>query len=456
MDPMEQLQKQVSEIAAGLQANFARQSEEMKAFGKASEESVAGQRALEKRLDDIEKRLNRPDFEGDARKTAKSLGRAFCESKAFKAMKSAGSRYSEPFEVKEEAVTVGESGALATPYRDPDVVMPNARVLTLRNFVNSVNVSGPVTYFKQSARYVLYTELAAQASLGQATATVKRSRGIKVGSTMTIGTGGAAESKTVGSINHTTKVVTFTSNLAGTHAADTQLTADTFDYSPEAKIRPAGKVVFTQESCALKTLARHIPVTEEMLEDAPQIESVINVDLTRSLDEEEETQMFHGDGTGEQLTGIFNNTECLTYLQSSGKAGDTKLDALRRAITLLLRRGYRPSAIFISPEDKEEIDLLKGDDGHYINVAMILGSGTSQVMQVPLVASAALNANEAAVGDWLMAVTVYNRRETTVRIVEPEDYSLRGLRAVMGSKRKGFAIRRPDGIVKVSFDGPPV
>lgn len=421
------------------------------------------------RLDKIEKRLARPDFRSGGPSSVKTPGELFVESEQFKEFKAqAGARVSRDAEIPLEAYDMVRAGflprevkaitsdsggaALATPFYDPELVRQVARVLTLEALLPSVTIGKSATayYNKYSSRKVLYTRLATAIAIGESTFYLESVAGLIPGSIVTI----EAEEFTVDAagVDYDANTITVTAVATANHVKYTDVTSTRFSYVPQAQLRPRGKLTYAQYQVTILTLGRWIPVSNEMLDDVPTIQSEINIDLMRAHSEEREDQLIYGKGSSyRQLEGFMELSGANTYLQSSGPAGDTKFHGIRRALTLLWKLHYRPNGILVSHNAKEEMDLLTGEDGHFIFAALLAAGGHQQVARVPLLASAAMDDLDFLCADFEMSSKLYRRQGMTIRVGEPDDFSIRGLKAIIGETREGIAHRREDAVVQGTF-----
>ena len=134
---------------------------------------------------------------------------------------------------------------------------------------------------------------------------------------------------------------------------------------------------------------------------------------------------------------------------------DTKIDAIRRALTRAHVLEYVPTGVVANPNDWEDIQLSKGSDGHYIWAAVASGTG-QQFFLLPVVVTNAINVAEALVGSFSMGSTIWDREQVTVRVSESHsDFFIKNLVAILAEERICQTIYRPDSFVKVSFDAAP-
>ena len=456
------LSEDINRMSAEVTKTLDKQTEEIKRFGKTTEETgkeleklhkewgekQAELTALKERVDTFEKRMARPDF-GSGRGERKTLGQHFIESQAFKDfLDTPGAVQSNVAEIEfKTLMSTGSGDALIPNFIDPDIVeYDRARALVLESLLNILNIdSNAVTYMKQSARYILKTTLAESVSSSDTEFTPTSIAGFMPGAEAVVG----GEEVTISAVNTSTGVVTCSAFAAG-HLAGVDITSDRFTYTPECELIPAGSIEFTDVSEGVKTLSRYIPVSDDMLQDHPQIQSLINLDLMRALQEEREDQLFYGAGGSKQLQGMMTNSESPTYSMST-VVGDNRLDAIRRSLTLLGISRYQPNGVILNPTDKEKIDLLKGGDGHYMFVQLLLAGGVNSIQQVPLIQSGGIRAGDFLAGDYKIAATLFRRSNVRIQVGEVNDDFLKGKKAIKAAVREAYAIKRADAIIRGSF-----
>jgi HK97 family phage major capsid protein len=403
-----------------------------------------------------------------------SLGQVFVSSDQFKAMKTDGQYHSAKMEVKggfvrpshrkETAITDASAGALVQEFRYDQVIQDPLRPRRIADLIPSINVSqSSVEYPRENLTFELYAELFSQAASGQADLIIgtlegrSKARGFIDGATISIAFGtGAVETKIIDSINHSTGTITLTTNLANTHAAGISITADSFEFTPEAQIKPLSRIEYELIVETVKTLATIIPFSKQMMDDAPALQGLLDSRMHEFLELSLENQLLNGDGTTNQFEGILNNPDIQTYLQSSGTVGDTKLDAVRRSFTQVFLAFYPVDGVVFHPSDWEDIELSKGSDGHYMFMQAQLSPGVSQIWRATAVQSSAITSGTWLAGAFRLGAIIWDRQQANVSVSDQNrnwwERNILGLRA---EERKAFSVVRPTSFVAGTFDGAP-
>ncbi|MEO1084845.1 MAG: phage major capsid protein, partial [Acidobacteriota bacterium] len=207
--------------------------------------------------------------------------------------------------------------------------------------------------------------------------------------------------------------------------------------------------------------AHYIPFTLQMMQDDPGVRSDINNDLLFGLDFDVEQQAVYGDGLDENLTGMvpfagqaYAWADGVRPDPANNIVGDNRLDALRRAMTKATVLHYRPDFLVINPKDWEDIELLKGTDGHYLWLNISTGN-QPRFFAVTAVVTTAILEGDALLGSSI-AVQMLDRQQDALRTTDSHnDDFLKGTYVVEASTRVGLAIKQPNALVSVDLTTPP-
>jgi len=220
--------------------------------------------------------------------------------------------------------------------------------------------------------------------------------------------------------------------------------------------KPKSDITFEIRQERMKTIAHWIAATKQIIDDASMLRNHINNRLMYGLALAEDNQILFGDGTGDNLQGIMTATGTQSYLWSAGEVGDTKIDAIRRAMTLAYVAEYPISGVVLSNQDWEDIELLKGSDGHYIWVTVTEG-GQSRLWRAPVVVSNAMTEGSFLTGAFGMAADLYDRESAMIRITDShKDFFTKNLYAILAEERLVLALYRPEAFVTGTFDSAPI
>ena len=229
-------------------------------------------------------------------------------------------------------------------------------------------------------------------------------------------------------------------------------------------LKPQSSFAFVGEQAPVRTLAHWEAAHRNVLADEPQLRSIIDNELLYGLRLLEDNQILNGNGTGENLLGVLQTPNIQTYNWSSGFFGgsaspgktDTKADALRRAATLSFLAYYEPSGIVMHPNDWEDIELGKDQNGQYLVAVSVAMGGEPRVWRMPVVDTPAIAEGTALVGAFGTGAQLYDREQASIRISEQHaDFFTRNAIVVLAEQRIALAVKRPEAFVKVTFNNAP-
>lgn len=216
--------------------------------------------------------------------------------------------------------------------------------------------------------------------------------------------------------------------------------------------KPESGITFTLASAAVVTLAHFIPVSRQVLDDAPQLQSYVNGRLTYGLKLEEEDQLLNGAGTSGNLSGILASGNCTAYNRAA--TGDTKVDALRKAITQAALSEYTADTIVLNPEDWEAIELLKTTYGEYIfhgEMGPIDGMGP-RIWGKRVIATNSIAEGTFLVGAMSMGAQIWDRMDAAVQIsYEDGDNFKKNMATLLAEERLALTVYRPAAFIKGTF-----
>lgn len=118
------------------------------------------------------------------------------------------------------------------------------------------------------------------------------------------------------------------------------------------------KVALKQVQVRLNKLAALVPVTEEMLEDAPGIDSYLRTKTPAAIDWALSMALIHGNGAGQPL-GIMNSPALVTQAAVGAQTADTINATNVSAMLARLPAASRSSAVWlIHPDSEHQLPLM--------------------------------------------------------------------------------------------------
>ena len=220
----------------------------------------------------------------------------------------------------------------------------------------------------------------------------------------------------------------------------------------EGGSKPTSNVTFESVTDRVKKIAVWMPVTDEALDDVPQLLGYLRELLRYDLKLEEEAQILKGDGTGENLNGLM--TQATTYSADLTKAGDTPIDIIRRAI-YQVRKQSKLSAdgVVMTELDWMNIELQKDAQNRYL-FANLQGLVTPVLWGRPVITSDSMDEGDADTGgEFLVAnfarsATLFDRMSFLFKMGLINDQFIKNERALLVEERLGLGVRRKEALVK--------
>ncbi|NII53580.1 phage major capsid protein [Luteibacter sp. SG786] len=227
----------------------------------------------------------------------------------------------------------------------------------------------------------------------------------------------------------------------------------------EGGTKPSSNVTFEPHTDTIKKIAVWMPVTDEALDDVPQLQSYLWELLRYDLKLEEEAQLLKGDGTGNNLNGLM--TQATAFDTTLSRASDTAIDTVRRALYQAQKQSKRRSdAIVMTDLDWMNIELQKDAQNRYL-FANLQGLATPILWGRPVVTSDSMDegdgtttGGEYLVGSFAQGARIYDRMAYTVKVGWINDDFIKNQRALLVEERLGLAVRRAYAFVKGTFAVP--
>jgi HK97 family phage major capsid protein len=240
-------------------------------------------------------------------------------------------------------------------------------------------------------------------------------------------------------------LVQYTKENVFTNSAGPQYTSP----ARENVTKPESGITFTLANAAVVTLAHWIPVSRQVLDDAPQLQSYINGRLMYGLKLEEEDQILNGDGDGSNISGILDSGNYTAYNRTT--TGDTEIDVIRRAITQAQLSEYMVDAIVLNPEDWEDIELQKASDLHYIWANPAIAAGP-QLWGRRVVTTNSIAAGKFLVGAFGMGAQIWDRQDAAVQISFENDTNfVKNMATLLCEERLALTVYRPAAFISGSL-----
>jgi HK97 family phage major capsid protein len=210
---------------------------------------------------------------------------------------------------------------------------------------------------------------------------------------------------------------------------------------------PEATSAFTERTSPVRKIGVILPVTDEQLEDVPQVRTFLDDLLPFMIRQRLDQQIFNGNGTPPNLTGLLN----VGSIQTQAKGADPIPTAFLKAIVKVRVTGRAvPSATLIHPTDWQSVKTLTTADGIYIwgNPAL---TGPDTMWGLPMVQVDAGSAGTAVVADFQNYTRLYYRSAPSgVEVGYVNDDFKLGQKSLRADVRAAFVVRRPAAVCTVT------
>jgi HK97 family phage major capsid protein len=231
----------------------------------------------------------------------------------------------------------------------------------------------------------------------------------------------------------------------------------------EGGLKPQSTLGLTTTDEPIKKIATSLKISDEMIEDAPAIQSYINGRLTLFVRIEEERQLIRGTSGGNEVQGLLTSRSVPVY--AGGTAAGNKAVQLFKAMNGQRGSAFvEPEWIAIHPTDWQDIRLATDTAGQFfgggpfqgpygngsnLDASNQLFAAADVLWQKPVYVTGIVGAGTAIVGSSSSA-QVWRKGGLSVEVTNSnEDDFLRNLLAIRAEERLGLAVYRPTGFVEV-------
>lgn len=203
---------------------------------------------------------------------------------------------------------------------------------------------------------------------------------------------------------------------------------------------PESTFVWTQRTSPVQKVADSIPVTDEQLEDAGQVRSLLDQRLTYGLRSRLDGQILVGNGTAPNLRGVLN----VAGIQTQAKSTDSAIAAFLKALTKVRFTGFsNPSGAVFNPTDWQNFLLLTNSTGDFLFGNPFMSAGPQSLLGIPVALSTLETVGTGLVGDWRTFSRLDDRRGVNVQTGYVGTQFTEGKVTLRADLRTAFTVTRP-------------
>lgn len=224
--------------------------------------------------------------------------------------------------------------------------------------------------------------------------------------------------------------------------------------------KPESTLAFEEDEASVRTVATWIPITNQTVDDVPQMQSIIESRLLDFLAQAEDDALLNGDGIAPNPLGLLNTTGIQVaddaYFTGAPvlDAGDSNEDFNRivRAKRLVRRVGLAsPDFIIISPEAEEFFLTTTNANRDYYAGSPFGQPSVLTLRGLTVIVSDKLEADDqAVVGDSRMWA-VWDRMLAQISIDTINDQFIRNMKTILAEERLAVTVFRPAGFVDLEL-----
>jgi hypothetical protein len=203
------------------------------------------------------------------------------------------------------------------------------------------------------------------------------------------------------------------------------------------------ETAFAQKTEIVSKIAHWLPVTEEMLEDVPQIASYIDARLVLGVQLTEEDQLLNGSGVAPNLLGLLARPGLTPKVDRVDP--DTNADAIYKAMTKVFNASFvMPEGHVINPANWQSIVLSKTSYGEYLAGGPFMPMITPTLWGLPVDVTPAIAAGTALTGAFRTQAQVFQNGGLRVEASNShQDFFIKNLVAIRAEERLALAVYRP-------------
>ena len=211
--------------------------------------------------------------------------------------------------------------------------------------------------------------------------------------------------------------------------------------------KPESALAFTERTSSVRKIATVLPVTDELMEDAPAMEDYVNARLQQFVQYREDSQLLNGDGIAPNLRGILNTSG----IQTQAKGADPTPDAVYKAIVKVATGAFLPADAFVvHPLDWQDIRLLRTADGIYI-WGSPSEAGPDRIWGVRALMTTAEPQNTGLVGAFRAGAQVFRRSDISLSVSDSHsDFFIKNKLMIRAEERLALVVFRPAAFCTVT------
>jgi len=212
----------------------------------------------------------------------------------------------------------------------------------------------------------------------------------------------------------------------------------------------------TATSVNVEKLGTFMRITEEMLNDTPQLTAYLSARVPGKVLSVEDDQILNGTGANNQLDGFFTAGNSAAFNATTAGFADAveaanEYDVLVAALNQLNLSNYSADTILLNPTDLHKIALLKSTANEYLRQQIYSGLQPS-ILGIPVTVNTAVTAGEFLVGNLAQASQLWIRENLAVEFSREDSTNFRDyFVTVRVQERLAHSVYQPNGVITGDF-----
>lgn len=224
-------------------------------------------------------------------------------------------------------------------------------------------------------------------------------------------------------------------------------------------LKPESAYTWERDDAPVKTIAHHIPITKNTLDDAPQVATIVNDRLLVGVDRRINSQIANGDGTGENLLGIIETPGVTvfddTYFGSNPVVNVgtpvENFDRIAATIAGVENVGDGEATfVAVNPLDYQKLITIANADYEYLAGSPFGSISVRTVWGRPLAVDRAIPEGTFITGDGT-AAAYWEREDATLFVDTINDQFIRNMKTLLAEARGALTVYRPAAMVIGEF-----
>lgn len=215
---------------------------------------------------------------------------------------------------------------------------------------------------------------------------------------------------------------------------------------------PESSITFALDNVPVQAVGHFIKISRQLAADNAALAAYINTRLKYGVDLRVENQLYAGNGTAPNLSGLAKSGNYTAHgysaaaLTALGLSPTNRFDLIGKVLGDCWAADYPANAILLNPADWWTMRLAKDTQGRYL-----LGDPDKEappmLFGAPVVQCNAVTADTFQVGAYNMAATKYDREGVIVELSDSDgDNFQKMLVTVRAVRRLALAVERPASI----------